>query len=141
MFHFPTKAAPRFLSKLIFHSYDILWLIQRRIHSLYLLRPFTLAKAFTQVFSFSTSFIWSAVKLVDVTRKCFSKRFIRAMGNLLYTTSFSAMTISLKTDERTVEKLIYTNRLFTYQAIIISSLNLKHYFVKTVLDNTINHIK
>ena len=71
----------------------------KQIHSFYLLRPDTLAKAFTQFFTFLTSSFWVAVKLVDVTKKCFSKRFIRGMGNLLYTTSFSAMTTSLETDE------------------------------------------
>ena len=45
--------------------------------------------------SFCTKSFWSGVKLVKVTRKCFSRRLINGMGKLLYTTSFSAITINL----------------------------------------------
>lgn len=33
---------------------------------------------------------------VEILRKCFSRRFIKGMGNLLYTTFFSATTINLR---------------------------------------------
>lgn len=73
------------------------------ILSSYLLRflgPVTSAKSWAQIRSFSTNSIWSIVKLVDVTRKCFSSRFIRGMGNVLQTTSFSAITINLYKDHK-----------------------------------------
>ena len=55
----------------------------------------TSANSPAQVCIFCTKSFWSGVKLVKVTRKCFSRRLINGMGKLLYTTSFSAITINL----------------------------------------------
>ena len=57
--------------------------------------PETSTNSLAQARIFCTKSFWSGVKLVNVTRKCFSRRLINGMGKLLYTTSFSAITINL----------------------------------------------
>ena len=68
------------------------WVVRNRITNVGVLRYTTShllrlvetsAKSLAQMRSFPTNSIWSGVRLVDVTRKCFSRRFISGMGKLL----------------------------------------------------------
>ena len=68
------------------------WVVRHRIKNVGVLRYTTShllrlvetsAKSLAQMRSFPTNSIWSGVRLVDVTRKCFSRRFISGIGKLL----------------------------------------------------------
>ena len=56
----------------------------------------TFTKSLAHFFRLSDNCSWNGVSMVVMVRKCFSRRLMRGIGNLLYTMFFSATTISLK---------------------------------------------
>ena len=57
--------------------------------------PCTLVKPPIHCFNVFSAFCWSVNRMVDMLTRCFSRRFIKGIGNLSYTLSFSAMRMSL----------------------------------------------